>query len=548
MKNKILRTIALLLTLSFGIGMMSGCGKDAVTSGGTDTAFVTTDEYPIQTDEEITIRWWMNVPAQVTAYGGSMNDTEFHKFLEEATGVNIVFEHPVAGQEQAAFNILQSSDDMPDIIEYGWADYPGGPQKAIDDKVIIPLNDYIANVSPNLKKFFEENPDLAKQMVTDDGNYYQYPFARDDERLATFMTYIIRQDLLDQAGLEKPETLEEWETVLYKFKEMGVQSPISLRLSNYYQKTFSPFLGCFGIAGTFYHDENNQVKFGPYEPAYRDWVELMAKWYKDGILDQEFSSEDAKRLGSIVTNGEVGAIYCTIGGEFGNWLTSIEEGSGIKYAATKIPTDVKGTVPMYSQKDFCINNGAAISYTSKHKEIAARVLDYAYSEEGQRLYNYGKEGISYTMEPNEEGVEVPTYTDLVMDYEKNGHLTTAQALSKYCRGYSNGPYIQEYGYLSQYYQRQEQKDALQMLESDTLKYKLPILYLQGYEMQRYNDIMTTIDTYRAETIAKIIAGKLPLSEMDNYYAQLKSLGIEEAIEIQQKAYDRYLSKQLPDLG
>lgn len=547
MGKKFLKTASLLLALAVSAGMMSAC-RTTGQQGETKTTFVTTDEYPIKTDEEVTIRWWMNVPAQVTAYGTSMNDTEFHHFLEEATGVKIQFEHPVAGQEQAAFNILQSSDDMPDIIEYGWSDYAGGPQKAIDDKVIIPLNDYIKNASPNLKKFLEENPELAKQIVTDDGNYYQYPFARNDERLASFMTYIIRKDLLDKAGLDVPETIDEWETVLYKFKDMGVKTPISLRLSSFYQEKFSPFLGCFGIAGGFYHDEDNKVKFGPYEPAYEDWVKLMAKWYQDGVLDQEFSSGDLKRLGSIVTNGETGSIYCTVGGEFGNWLSSIKKDSGIQYVTTKLPTKEKGTLAMYAQKDFRIGNGAAISYTSKHKEIAARVLDYAYSEEGQRLYNFGKENVSYTMEKNAEGKEVPTYTDIVMDREKNGNLTTAQALSKYCRGYSNGPFVQDYAYLSQYYQTQEQKDALEMMDSDTLKYKLPILYFQGEEKQRYNDIMTPINTYREETIAKIIAGKLPLSEMSNYYAQLKSLGIEEAIEIQQKAYDRYMNKQLPDLN
>ena len=545
MKRNILRAAAFIAAVTLSAGILGGCGEEQQTQG--NSAFVTTDEYPVKTDEEVTLRWWMNLPAQVTAYGASMNDTEFHSFLEQATGLKISFEHPVSGQEEAAFNILQASDDMPDIIEYGWSTYSGGPQKAIDDKVIIPLNEYFANVSPNMKKFISENEELAKQVVTDDGNYYQYPFIRNDDRLSSFMTYIIRKDLLDKAGMEIPETLDEWETVLYKFKEMGVKTPISLRLASYYQQQFSPFLGCFGIAGTFYHDENNKVKFGPYEPEYEEWVTLMNKWFTDGVLDQEFTSGDSKRLGSIVTNGEIGAIYCTIGGEFGNWLSSIKEDSGIKYVATKLPTPVKGTNVMYAQKDFRIKDGAAISYTSKYKEYAARLLDFAYSEEGQTLYNFGKEGVSYTMQENAEGKVIPTYTDTVMDNSKNGGLTIAQALSKYSRGYSIGPYIQNYEYLNQYYQRQEQKDALELMDSDTLDYKLPILYFQGDEMQRYNDIMTPIDTYREETIAKIIAGKMPLSEMSTYYAQLKALGIEEAIEIQQKAYDRYLAKNLPSL-
>ena len=70
------------------------------------------------------------------------------------------------GQEAAAFNIMQSSDDMPDIIEYGWSGYPGGPDKAIDDKFITPLNSYIEKVCPNLKKLYDEHPDWAVQMLS----------------------------------------------------------------------------------------------------------------------------------------------------------------------------------------------------------------------------------------------------------------------------------------------------------------------------------------------------------------------------------------------
>ena len=43
-------------------------------------------------------------------------------------------------------------------------------------------------------------------------------------------------------------------------------------------------------------------------------------------------------------------------------------------------------------------------------ELAMRVLDYAYSEEGYMYYNFGTEGETYTLD--EEGK--PVYTDLIM--------------------------------------------------------------------------------------------------------------------------------------
>ncbi|MEG0767353.1 MAG: ABC transporter substrate-binding protein, partial [Clostridia bacterium] len=56
-----------------------------------------------------------------------------------------------------------------DIIEYGWNAYPGGVQKAIDDQIIIDLTDMLADNAPNYNAFFQKQPELAKQVKTDDG-------------------------------------------------------------------------------------------------------------------------------------------------------------------------------------------------------------------------------------------------------------------------------------------------------------------------------------------------------------------------------------------
>ena len=146
---KIKRLLAAALIAAVTVTAMTACkeDKDAANAGVELKEVTTPDTYPIQTD--VTLRWWAALPNQVTAYGTSRNDTYVDDYLKEFTGIGVSYEHPVAGQEAAAFNIMQSSDDMPDIIEYGWSGYPGGPDKAIDDKFITPLNSYIEKVCPN---------------------------------------------------------------------------------------------------------------------------------------------------------------------------------------------------------------------------------------------------------------------------------------------------------------------------------------------------------------------------------------------------------------
>lgn len=473
----------------------------------------------------------------------SFNTTPLKQYLEEATGVKLKFEHPAAGQEDAAFNILLASDDMPDIIEWDWwSSSVGGPEKAIDDGTILRLNSYFDKVSPKLKKLLEENPNWDSLMKTSEGSYFAYPFIRSDDKLDTYFTYIIRKDLLDKAGLDAPETIEEWEEVLYAFKDMGVESPLSIRLTTYYFNTYSPLTGLFGFASGFYHDKDGKVKYGPYEEGFRGYVIRLNRYFRDGILDSEFADDSKSRRAAMVTNGKNGIIDATIGGEFGGYLNAIEPSSGIEYIAIKPPVMNKGDSVFWMQKDWPVTARAAISATSKYPEIAARFLDFGYSDEGHILYNFGKENVSFEYKDSERGENIPTYLPTVIDPSQNGGLSPAQGMANYCRAAALGPFVQDPEYIYQYYTRPEQKAALELNESDTFDYKLPYLSYTSDEQKRYTDIMTAVETYQNETMIKLVAGKLELDYLDTYYSQLESLGIKEAIEIVQAAYDRTLSK------
>ena len=61
-------------------------------------------------------------------------------------------------------------------------------------------------------------------------------------------------------------------------------------------------------------------------------------------------------------------------------------------------------------------------------------------------------------------------------------------------------------------------------------------------MQRwYNRIFSDIDTYMDETVSKFVVGDLSLDQFDSFVQQLKDMGLEDCIAIEQAAYDRYLA-------
>ena len=147
------------------------------------------------------------------------------------------------------------------------------------------------------------------------------------------------------------------------------------------------------------------------------------------------------------------------------------------------------------------------------------------------------------MATSADGESYQKYADIITDSTKNGGLALAQSLCKYTRASYPGPYVKSPWYIKQYYPRSEQIEGIEKSDSDALEHLLPVTLTMSLEdRQRLNDIMLPIETYVYETFPQLIAGKISIEKLDEYYAQIEKLGIKEAIEIYQKAYNAYLEK------
>lgn len=127
------------------------------------------------------LTWWVKLNANVSATYPNLGDTPWAKYVQEKTGIEIEFIHPTVGSEAEEFSIMVASGEYPDIIEYTWTAYSGGPGAAISDGVIIDLNDVVANKAPNFAKLLADHPNIDKMVKTSNGDYYCFPFLRGTE-------------------------------------------------------------------------------------------------------------------------------------------------------------------------------------------------------------------------------------------------------------------------------------------------------------------------------------------------------------------------------
>lgn len=537
MKSKKLIKIASLLLAA--LMLFSGCGKNTEsTNASLDFKKTLADGYPVK-DCDKTITWWIDANPSMYSTAGNLGDTPFGKLLMEKTGVKIKFIHPPQGQTVEQFNLMVASGEYPDIVTISWQNYyPGGADAAIDEDIILPLNEILEKGgAPNLKKYYDENPDVAAQLKTDDGHYFAFPMLASDNIMGVYTGAMIRKDLLDKAGLEVPETIEELDVALRAFKAQGIKVPLLLNPYVSYQDVVNGIVSGYGIGNGLYVD-GKKVKFGPLEPEYKEYIAQMHEWYEEGILDAEFATENNKRRDSLFVSGDIGLTWGSCGSVFGRLIPILEEENPNAEYVPIILTHKKGAKPEFGHQENITDGLSAITTSCKDVELAAKLLDYAYSEEGYYTWNFGEEGVSYEMKDG-----VPTYTDVITNPDKNGGLSMVEALAKYTSAAHSSSSFRSKDYLMQYYSMDVQQKALELwADTNAMSHILPVLYPTVEESRELSTIKTEIDTYREEMLYKFITGTEPMSKYDEYIKVLKSMKVDRMIEIQQNVYNRYLDK------
>ena len=184
--------------------------------------------------------------------------------------------------------------------------------------------------------------------------------------------------------------------------------------------------------------------------------------------------------------------------------------------------------------------GTAINTKCPNIELAARFLDYGFTEEGHNLFNFGIEGESYNW-VDKDGEKYPQYTDLILNNPDG--LTVANAMGLYMRSCYNGIMVQDTRYMEQYYTTKQQQDAMvEWAKTNMRNHLLPQLYVLDSEADRDSEIKTNVDTYVQEQTIKFITGERSLDEFDAYIQQLKDFGIEDALKFRNDAYKRYKNR------
>lgn len=478
---------------------------------------------------------------------------------ENRTGLDFTFIHPPLNDDGTFFNTVLTSGDLPDIMISSFSNYIGGVEGAIGDGILINLDDYIKEYGYYYLQEAYKNWDAQamKNFKTDSG---MYRFGAASQRVPVLgmqhSGFVVREDLLDQADLDMPETIGEFTEMLKAFKELGVEEPLVFeKLSSSYLYGNGCLTSWLGVnSNTWMLNEEGKVTYSMIEPKYVEWLKLLNGWYNDGLISIDCISRDHSSAEAVVTSGRGGVVA------FGNWET--QENIAVGKAAVGEDFNLLGIGALAADEDSVgetynvfatpIVNGENTNYfgitaTNPAPVESFKALDYLYSYEGVELMVFGPEKAIDQLH-RDEGKEVTIHwteadgkrqfseymlENPELEYNSIRYIYTIQGLST------------EYASEMEYMQYGEECNQ-QCWDAWTANYdvehslRLPnALSLTAEEASERTVIMTEIETFIYEKINQIVFGQDSIDNWPTYVQKMYDMGIERAIEITQAATDRY---------
>ncbi len=235
-------------------------------------------------------------------------------FYESELGVKIINDWVVNwDQYDSKVNVSISSGSIPDLIQVTGAQM----KTLVEADMIEDLTDVFAKyVSEETKKVMTEDGGFAINAATIDGKMYGIPNTIPGYGKSSMIW--VRQDWLDQLGLQPPETVEDVVKIATAFKENnlgGNQGTYGLGLSKDLMKgqhLFGFFNSYHAYPGQWYQDASGKTVYGSVQPEMRAPLLKLAELYKAGLIDREFAVKDDAKMQESIIAGKLGLFY----GEF----------------------------------------------------------------------------------------------------------------------------------------------------------------------------------------------------------------------------------------
>lgn len=562
MKQK--QIIALVSATALAATALAGCGKtseeNTQTTAEENTQTTAVSEAEGTAKEDLPLSKY---PETVTIHlGGSLNpnakipegmsyeDNSYTRFLKDDLNIEVVYDWVASSSDFGEkMNLCIGSGTIPELMNVNATQY----RALLKYDMIQPLDQYFDDyASDALKGYVESGGEELKKCISNDkGEMMAIPAPNITAGGINEMW--IRQDWLDNLGLEVPRTWDELAAVAEAFvtqdpdgngeaDTIGILGPGNTDHMNAIggnQFGLDPLFSSFQSYPQYWlQDEDGTVKYGSIQPETRTALEKIQKLYTDKLIDTEMLVRS--NCQEAVLSGKVGIF-------FGPWwigytVSDATLAGEADWRAYFTPLSEDGKY--YTHMPDPTSTYVVVSKSCKNPEAAIKIINY--------LIAYGKDWVA---DGTSAKLEVSQFYPLWNVYENADEIeVSTETLEKYLAGEITMDDVD----FSQHKLLKNDMEAVTELkkepyddfsldkwnlDSDLAKINLPRLVsllvggnplVNDKYIPVYNAYSGQTETMQAkwanlkkmeeETFAKIIMGKADISEFDTFVENWKNQG------------------------
>ncbi|NGP43798.1 extracellular solute-binding protein [Bacillaceae bacterium SIJ1] len=535
-KNKMLFLLLLIMFV-----MMTACSNDENASGegnesGSGSIVTAPGEFPI-VEEKVELD--VLIPANSIVEDFETN--EFTKWYEEKTGVHINWEIIPYESQQEQLNLILTSGEYPDVImDMG----VGRSQLRLygESGSFLALNDLIDEYGVETKKMFEDMPLVEDVITTPEGDIFALPQVNECYHCSMPQKLWVYEPWLEELGMDIPTTTEEYKELLLAIKNTDLNGngkadeiPLSGQYNGYYTSLATPGFLMDPFIYSDLHIVDGEVIAPWNKPEYKEGLAYLRDLYEEGLIySGSFtqSLEQFKQLGENPNEPILGTAvsatvsFADVNGRMNDYVVipPLEGPSGQRITHS-VPN------PVTRPAEFIITNKA------KHPEVAFRWADAMYDEGITMRSVLGREGEEWFTP--EEGVlalngEQASYETIKLDEPVQNAHWSQTGPSLRTKEFRSSRAVPEGDLETKLWESTEQYEPYL---SDSIE-PIPPLFFSQEDSNEMAKIEQSLTDYYEEMAAAFITGESDLDkDWDEYINNLQQIGLDEYVNIYQRAYD-----------
>ncbi|TYP76482.1 ABC transporter substrate-binding protein [Paenibacillus methanolicus] len=560
-KPVLLLILGLMLVLSGCANSNNGKGNEAAGAdkGGNTAAPITADPAPVG-EEKVSPAGEFPITKEKTTLrvmvmeNGAVEDfatNAFTKYLEEKTNIQIDWDIVPGSAAAEKLNLVLAGGDLPDVIMNMWV---SNAQQMVygSQGIIIPLNDLIEKYGKETKRIFAENPLIQEAITAPDGKIYALPSPNDCYHCSMIQKMWVYQPWLDELGLKKPTTTDEFYEMLKAFKTQDPNKngkadeiPLSGGPKGWETRVDKFLMNAFIYNPANYVYLNNGKADVPFnKPEWKEGLAYLHKLYDEGLLDPQALTQDGAQLRQLGENPDVPILGASGAGYMGE-LTQDNGASGRwKQYTTLAPLRGPGGLQVAPLGAYHPNGGNfVITKAAKNPEAAFRLADALYDLEMTLRSVVGIPGKQWDWASKDEiGINgKPAIWKRLLPDGQVQNDSWAQTGPSYR---SNDMRLGEVNHPEQslepiLYNETKTNYEPYKASNDLV---LPNLFFTSEQSAELADLQKTINDFVDESLARFITGDQDVAkDWQEYVKNLEQMNVKRYLEIYQQAYDAKLA-------